>query len=403
MPSSFFDPENPEAAKTRKELAKLALEDMLTWFATGSDQEDPGKVTAGFGMVAVYDATNSSIDRRHYLAEECEKAGVQTMFIESYCDDKDIIMTNIREVKISSPDYVDVDPMKAVEDFICRIQHYEKRYQTLTSQENVPFIKLVNVGKEVTMYKIQGYLQSRICFFLMNLNIVPRHIYFVRHGESEFNVLGRIGGDANLSSRGEAFASKLPDLIEELLTDSESSPDSSAFDQHIRARTSSMQSINGSSLTEYKSGKQLSVWTSTLKRTIQTASHLSYPKFQWKQLDELDSGVCDGLTYEEIEELYPEDFHDRDRDKFNYRYKGGESYRDLVQRLEPVIMELERHHEDNHGKPYPYTHLADSYSNCGTSSRVTMYLCLFYESVIRKIAICQYSASYCFKIDSQSL
>lgn len=42
---------------------------------------------------------------------------------------------------------------------------------------------------------------------------------------------------------------------------------------------------------------------------------------QWKQLDELDSGVCDGLTYDEIEQKFPDDFNDRDNDKFNYRYK----------------------------------------------------------------------------------
>jgi len=48
------------------------------------------------------------------------------------------------------------------------------------------------------------------------------------------------------------------------------------------------------------------------------------------------------MTYEEIAEMYPEDFRDRDADKFNYRYRGGESYRDVVVRLEPVIMELER-------------------------------------------------------------
>ena len=59
-------------------------------------------------------------------------------------------------------------------------------------------------------------------------------------------------------------------------------------------------------------------------------------------LDELDAGVCDGMTYEEIEQAYPEDFANRDEDKFNYRYRGGESYRDVVVRLEPVIMELER-------------------------------------------------------------
>jgi len=67
-----------------------------------------------------------------------------------------------------------------------------------------------------------------------------------------------------------------------------------------------------------------------------------WDKLEWKALDELDSGVCDGLTYAEIEEQYPEDFEARDQDKYNYRYRGGESYRDVVIRLEPIIMELER-------------------------------------------------------------
>jgi 6-phosphofructo-2-kinase/fructose-2,6-biphosphatase 2 len=84
------------------------------------------------------------------------------------------------------------------------------------------------------------------------------------------------------------------------------------------------------------------VWTSTLKRTIQTARFLTFEKLEWKALDELDSGVCDGLTYAQIEDKYPEDFKQRDEDKYNYRYLGGESYRDVVIRLEPIIMELER-------------------------------------------------------------
>lgn len=93
-------------------------------------------------------------------------------------------------------------------------------------------------------------------------------------------------------------------------------------------------------------GTKIVIWTSTLRRTIQTARHLiaetGYEKLEWKALDELDSGVCDGLTYEQIEEQYPEDFAARDEDKYNYRYRGGESYRDVVIRLEPIIMELER-------------------------------------------------------------
>ena len=34
---------------------------------------------------------------------------------------------------------------------------------------------------------------------------------------------------------------------------------------------------------------------------MQTAQELPYTKLTWKSLDELDAGVCDGMTYEEIE------------------------------------------------------------------------------------------------------
>ena len=48
------------------------------------------------------------------------------------------------------------------------------------------------------------------------------------------------------------------------------------------------------------------------------------------------------MTYEEISLKYPAEFAARDLNKLTYRYPGGESYEDLLARLEPVIMELER-------------------------------------------------------------
>ena len=68
----------------------------------------------------------------------------------------------------------------------------------------------------------------------------------------------------------------------------------------------------------------------------------SFTTSRWKTLNEIDVGTCDGLTYKEIRDLYPTDFRARDLDKFSYRYPMGESYQDVVARLEPVIMELER-------------------------------------------------------------
>lgn len=49
-------------------------------------------------------------------------------------------------------------------------------------------------------------------------------------------------------------------------------------------------------------------------------------------------GICEGMTYEDIQVKYPEEFAQRDADKYHYRYPNGESYQDLVARLEPVIM-----------------------------------------------------------------
>nr|GMD76908.1 polygalacturonase QRT2-like [Ipomoea batatas] len=43
------------------------------------------------------------------------------------------------------------------------------------------------------------------------------------------------------------------------------------------------------------------IWTSTLQRTILTASPIvGLPKIQWRALDEINVGVCDGMTYEEV-------------------------------------------------------------------------------------------------------
>jgi len=65
----------------------------------------------------------------------------------------------------------------------------------------------------------------------------------------------------------------------------------------------------------------------------------------FKNLDEIYAGVCDGMTYEEIAQVYPEEAAARKADKFGYRYPRGESYIDLINRLEPIAHEMERQRE----------------------------------------------------------
>lgn len=51
-------------------------------------------------------------------------------------------------------------------------------------------------------------------------------------------------------------------------------------------------------------------------------------------------GICESLTYEEIQERFPQEFAWRDQDKLKYRYPHGESYLDLLQRVDSVVQAL---------------------------------------------------------------
>ena len=51
------------------------------------------------------------------------------------------------------------------------------------------------------------------------------------------------------------------------------------------------------------------------------------------------------MTYSEIKETMPEEFSRRQLDKLAYRYPRGESYLDVIARIEPMIIEMERHRE----------------------------------------------------------
>ncbi len=102
------------------------------------------------------------------------------MFLESVCDDPEVIATNIA-LKASSgdPDYANMSREEAIADFRKRIEAYERVYQTV-SEPDISYCRILNVGSRVTINRIEGYLQSRMAFYLMNLHLKPRSIYLSR-------------------------------------------------------------------------------------------------------------------------------------------------------------------------------------------------------------------------------
>jgi 6-phosphofructo-2-kinase/fructose-2,6-biphosphatase 2 len=166
LPHSFFDTQNAEALHIRHEAASHALADMIKWF------------TVENGTVAIFDATNSTTKSRAWIYNELTKNDIETLFIESICDDEDMILSNINDVTESSPDYdptVDVGPPEVLK----RIRHYESAYETI-SEENYTYIKLINAGSQYIINMIRGYLESRIVYYLMNLHTRPKTIWFSR-------------------------------------------------------------------------------------------------------------------------------------------------------------------------------------------------------------------------------
>jgi broad specificity phosphatase PhoE len=169
---------------------------------------------------------------------------------------------------------------------------------------------------------------------------MPRTFYLTRHGQSEYNLSGKIGGDSGLSKNGLEYAKRLAKYAKESIGSKE------VIDE------------NGEKSTVPQLAR---LWTSTLLRTKETAQFIEHEtiegeeldngeKVSWvnfrpnarRNLDELYAGVCDGMTYKEIEENYPEEFAARQSDKLKYRYQRGESYMDVMLRLEPLALDMER-------------------------------------------------------------
>ncbi|WP_235880125.1 bifunctional nucleoside/nucleotide kinase/histidine phosphatase family protein [Polyangium aurulentum] len=294
QPADFFSPANATGRAVLNELAMNALDDMIDWLQDG-------------GEVGIFDATNSTKERRKVVEERTRKAGVPLVFIESLCNDASVVEANVRETKLSSPDYTDMDPEAATRDFLQRIAHYESMYETL-DDPGQSYIKIIDVGRQVTLNRIHGYLPARLAPLLIDMHVSPRPIWLTRHGQSMYNVHGRIGGDPELSPAGEEYARNLAQFVR----------------QHASRDA------------------EVGVWTSTMTRTIQTATHLTRSPRAWRALDEIDAGVCDGMTYDQMRIELPDVWSARQADKFRYRYPRGESYEDVIQRLDPVIIQLER-------------------------------------------------------------
>jgi len=292
QPQNFYDPDNAEAVELREELAAAALVDMVDWL-----REE--------GEVAIYDATNSTRTRRDMLRAACEREDVDQLFVEMIGDDEELVERNIRRTKLKLFEYAGLDPEEAVSDFRQRIAHYARVYENVEPDEG-SFVRL-GADRQVSANDISGAMAKRVLRFLCKVRPVAPSVWLTRHGETVANISGQIGGNPALAPRGERYALALRSFVDR----------------------------------ELEIDQEIVVWTSALVRASRTGELLGRPWTVWPELNEIDAGVCEGMSYEEIRTAMPDEFTARKRDKFAYRYPRGESYGDLIRRVEPVVVEVE--------------------------------------------------------------
>lgn len=282
--ASFYSPQNEEGREMRQ---KIALANM----------EAARQFLAGDGTVAILDATNASRRRRRLI--QATLTDYPVLFIDCVNEDPVLREACIMR-KTELPEYRGYTTQAARDSFVARIHYYESIYSHVGEDEKYWLLVDTMANRIVGESALESspyYPAIRevvVCTWVKNL-------YLIRHGKTEYNEEGRIGGDPMLMEAGRLQAAAMARAME---------------------------------------GRVIKyIFTSTRRRFLETASYLSRDRpgcqvMQFSEFDEISSGDCEGMSYTEIRRKMPEITRARNADKFNYCYPNGESYAMLMQRVQ---------------------------------------------------------------------
>lgn len=278
----FFNPNNERTKQLRDQILYQNIERARSWLNNGGD-------------VAIIDATNGTIAQRRHLMEELQDKPL--LFVECVNEDPLLLEASIQR-KTKLPEFSAVSEEEALKSFKKRLVYYESVYVPLDKEPCWIRVDAVDscILDESPCNDLPYYAAIR--------DIVAskwvHDLFLVRHGETEYNLEGRLGGDPPLTEKGQNQAIKLAGHF---------------------------------------SGIELPyIFTSTKTRSIQTASSLLTTRsnticMEFPEFDEINAGVCEGMCYSDIRRAMPHDYESRSNNKYSYVYPQGESYALLKERV----------------------------------------------------------------------
>lgn len=278
----FFNPSNASARLQREELARRNMERARNWLALGGD-------------VAIIDATNGTPAQRQAIARILDNHPL--LFVECVNEDPLLLDASIRR-KTRLPEFAGLSESEALRGFRKRIDYYASIYVPVKNEACWMRVDAADscILAEAPCNDLPYYAAIRDIV----VSRWVRDLYLVRHGETEFNLEGRLGGDPDLTEAGLRQAERLA--------------------HHFR-------------------GKRIPyIFTSTRRRSAQTAAPLLADRpealgMALAEFDEIDAGVCEGMRYEDVKAGMPLEYAARAANKYQYVYPRGEGYAMLKERV----------------------------------------------------------------------
>ena len=280
--ADFYNPTDKDHKKAREQIAIRNIGRAKAWLNNE-------------GSVAVLDATNASRERRKII--ESILIDHPILFVE--CVNEDTMLQDICiKRKTNLPEFAHYSSEDALASFQTRIRYYESIYEPL--KEEKFWLRVDSTANRILEEKALDGSPYYPAIRQILVDIPASDLYLARHGQTEFNVEGRIGGDPLLTAKGRSQAEALAEKLRNVRLDW--------------------------------------VFTSTRRRSHETAAPVLQDRptvhtLAMPEFDELWAGDCEGMRYADIRESMPHVTQGRNADKYHYAYPNGESYALLNERV----------------------------------------------------------------------
>jgi len=328
--ANFFDDGNKEAVALREKMAMMCLDRCLSYVS------NHGPVGC---RVAILDATNTTRARRRNVLQRCHEhvknvdPSVTVLFLETLADDPVLLEQNYR-MKLNNEDYATKDPEQALTDFRERVKKYEAVYEPVTDEEaseypDFHYMKMFNAGQKLISYGVEGFLLRKIQRLIGSVHLRPHSIWIVLTAQTENCRKGVLGGDSDVSGEGHEYAR----AVAQVLREREECARKEDFTKHGKDEMSTVTIYTGTK----KAYKSLA---HSVMRKLESETYLLTLGYA----NEICAGDLDSKSVAELEFEHPDLMAARRLDKLNFRYPGvgGESYVDLVGRVNEVTCLLEQ-------------------------------------------------------------